>query len=116
MADRGAETTPDVTRLGDRLAGQRHNAFGDRFTINNGPLNRPGGADVLHQHADIGGTSAVRHFLPGQDSGQLLGTAGGIFGRDDPDVQIALATQRLLQCGNGFRLVIFNANQHLFSL
>ena len=53
MTDWRAETTPDVTRLGNRLAGQRHDAFSDRFTVDNGPLNRPGGTDVLHQHTDI---------------------------------------------------------------
>ena len=112
MADWRAETTPDVTRLGNRLAGQRHDAFGYRFTVDDGPLNRPGGTDVLHQHADIGRTSAMRHFHAGQNAGQLLGTAGRIFGRDHPDLQIALAAQRLFQCGDRFRFIIFNANQY----
>ncbi len=91
MADRRAETAPDVARLGDRLAGQRHDAFCNRFTVDNRALNCPGGPDVLHQHADIGRAPAVRNLHPGQDAGQLFSTARGVFGRDHPDLQIALA-------------------------
>ena len=56
------------------------------------------------------------HFLAGQDAGQLLGTARGVFGRDHPDLQITLTAQRLLQGGNRFGFVIFDADQHPLSL
>ncbi len=54
MTHRGAKTPPDVARLRNRVAGQRDHALGDGFTINDRTLNRPGGADVLHQHTNIG--------------------------------------------------------------
>ncbi len=116
MADRGADAAPDVARLRNRLAGQGYNALGQRLAVNHRALHRPGGADILHQHADIGRASAVRHFHPGKNFGQLLRTTGGIFGGDHADVQIALAAQRLLQRGDRFRLVIFNADQHALGL
>ncbi len=116
MADGGADPAPDVARLRNRLAGQGHHAFGQGLAVDHRALHRPGGADVLHQHADIGRTSAVRHFQTGKYFGQLLCAARGIFCRNNADVQIALAAQRSLQRGNRFRLVIFNANQHALSL
>ncbi len=116
MADRRAETTPDVARLRDGVAGQGHDAFGNGFAIDNGALDRPGGADVLHQHADIGRAAAVRHFPPGQNFGQLLRTAGRVFGRDHAQLQILLAAQRFFQRGDSLRLVIFNADQHALRL
>ena len=116
MADRGADAAPDVARLRNRLAGQRHHALGERLAVDHRALHRPGGADVLHQHADIGRASAVRHFQSSKNFGELLCAAGGIFGRNHADLQIALAAQRLLQRGNRFRLVVFDADQHALGL
>ena len=110
MTYRCAQSAPDVPRLGDRLAGQRHHAFGDGFAVDDRALDGPGRADVLHQHADIGRAPAVRHFFAGQDAGQLFGTTGGIFGRNDPNLQVAIAAQRLLQRGDRFRFIILNAD------
>ena len=116
VADRRAEAAPNVSRAGNRFAGQGDHALGDRFAVDNGALNRPGGADVLHQHADIGGASAVRHLFTGENFGQLLGAAGRIFGGHHANRQIALFTQRLAQRSNCLRLVVFDANQHAFRL
>ena len=41
-----------------------------------------GNAEVLHQHADVRGASAVRHLLAGEDLRELFRAAGGIFGGD----------------------------------
>mgnify|MGYP001080152154 CR=1 FL=1 len=60
--------------------------------------------------------SAVRHFQSSKNFGELLCAAGGIFGRNHADLQIALAAQRLLQRGNRFRLVVFDADQHALGL
>ncbi len=116
MTDWRTQTTPDVSRLGDRLAGQRHHPFGNGFTVDDCPLHGPGRTDVLHQYADIGRASAVRHFFAGQNAGQLFGTARGVFGRDNPNLQVALAAQRLLQRSDRFRFIILNADQHPLSL
>ncbi len=58
----------------------------------------------------------MRHFPPGQDFGQLFGPARGIFCRDNPDLNIALAAQRLFQGSYRFRFVIFNTHQNAFRL
>ena len=110
MADRRAEPSPDVARLRHRFAGQGHDAFGQRLAVDNRALHGPGGADVLHQHADIGGAPAVRHLFAGQNFGQLLRAAGRIFGRNNAQLQIIGAAQRALQRGDRFRLVVFNAD------
>ncbi len=116
MTDGGTDAAPDVARLRNRLAGQGHHALGQRLAVDHRALHRPSGADVLHQHADIGRASAVRHFQSGKNFGELLRAAGGIFGRNDADVQIALAAQRLLQRGDRFRLIVFDADQHALGL
>ncbi len=70
----------------------------------------------MHQHTDIGGTSAVWHFHAGQNTGQLLCAARRVFSRDDANVQIAFVTQCLFQRGNRLWFIIFNTNQNPLSL
>ena len=82
MADRGAETRPDIARTRDGFAGQGDDALRQRLAVNHCTFYGIGGADVLHQHADVRGASAVRHLLASQDLRQLFRAAGGIFRRD----------------------------------
>ena len=82
MADRGAEARPDVTRTRDRFAGQGDDALRQRLAVDYRAFHRIGGADVLHQHANVRGASAVRHLLAGEDLRELFRAAGGIFGGD----------------------------------
>ncbi len=58
----------------------------------------------------------MRHFPSGQDFCQLFRAARGIFCRDNPDLNIAFAAQRLFQGSNGVRFVIFNTYQNAFCL
>ncbi len=108
---RRADACPQVARALDRLAGQGHHALNQRFAVDDRPLDGEGGADVLHQHADSGGVLAVRHFLAGQNLGQLLGAAGRVFGGDDAQGNAGLAAQRLFQRRDRLWLVVFNADQ-----
>ena len=65
MADRGAQPCPDVTRTVNSFTGQGDHTLGKRFAVDNGTFNRIGGPDVLHQHADIRGATAVRNLFAG---------------------------------------------------
>ena len=116
MADRRTDASPDVARTLDRFSGQRHHALCQRLTVNHGALHRKGSAHVLHQNADIGRAATVRNLFTGQNTGQLLGAAGGILGRDHADLQIGFFPQRRPQCGNRLRLIVLNTDQHPFSL
>ena len=53
MTHRGAQSRPDVAGSADGFTGQGDDALGQRLAVNNGAFYRIGGADVLHQHADI---------------------------------------------------------------
>ena len=110
MTDWRTQSAPHITWLGDGFTCQRNHALGDGLAINDGALNRPGRADVLHQHANVRRASAVRHFHTGKNFGELFGTARRILGGNDANLEIALTAQRLLQSGDGFRFVIFDAN------
>ena len=81
--DRRTETRPDVARQRNRFAGQRYHAFGQRLAVDHCTLHRVGRPDVLHQDANIGRTSTVRHLLTGQNLRQLFRAAGGVFGWND---------------------------------
>ncbi len=116
MTDRRAQTRPDVARLFYRFTGQRHHAFGQGFAIHHGAFYRIGGADVLHQHADIGGTPAVRHLFAGEDLCQLFRAARRVFGRDNAQRNVVRSCQHRPQHGDRLGFVIFNANQHLARL
>ncbi len=56
------------------------------------------------------------HFLTGENFGQLFGPARRVFGRDDADLQVSIAAQRLFQRGNRLRFVVFDTNEHLLCL
>ena len=53
----------------------------------------------------------MRHFLAGEDLGQLLGAAGRVFGGNNAQPNAGLATQRLFQRRDRFRFVVFDADQ-----
>ncbi len=108
---RRADARPQVARALDRVAGQGHYALNQRFTVDDRSLDGEGGADVLHQYADGRGVLAVRHFLAGQDLGQLFGAAGRVFGGDNAQRNAGLAAQRLLQRRDRLRFVVFDADQ-----
>ena len=108
---RRADARPQVARALDSLAGQGHHALNQRFAVDDRSFDGEGGADVLHQHADGGGVLAVRHFLAGQDLGQLLGAAGRVFGGDNAQPNAGLAAKRLLQRRDRLRFIVFDADQ-----
>ena len=116
MTHRRAQTSPNVTWLRNGFAGQRDDTFGNRLAINNGALYRPCGTHVLHQHAYIGGTAAVRHFDTGKNLRQLFGATRRIFGRYHAQLQLAITAQSMLQRRNRFGFIIFDANQHALCL
>ena len=53
VTHRCPQTCPDVSWFADALTGQCYHTFGERFAVDNGPLNGISGADVLHQHTNI---------------------------------------------------------------
>ena len=116
VAHRRPDTRPDVTRTADGFACQRHYAFGQRLTIDNRALDGKRGADVLHQHADIRGATAMRHLFAGQDLGELFSAARRVFGRDHAQANFMLAVQHGAHHRDRLRLVIFDADQHFARL
>ncbi|MNE65152.1 hypothetical protein D3C80_1606090 [compost metagenome] len=74
----------------------------------------------MHQHANGGRVVAFRHFETGEDFGQLFGTAGRVFSGDHPHFNPhAVSDLRLngrFKRGDGFRFVIFDADQHAFRM
>ncbi len=91
VADRGADSSPDITRLRQRFTGQGDDPLSQWLTINHCPFYGKRGADVLHQHANIGRTPAMRNFPAGEYPGQLFRTAGRVFGRDNTNNQVVIA-------------------------
>ena len=77
-----AQTRPDVARAADGFTGEGNDALSERLAVNDRTFHCIGGADVLHEHADVRGASAVRHLLAGEDLRELFRAAGGIFGGD----------------------------------
>ncbi|CCJ84367.1 hypothetical protein BN133_744 [Cronobacter dublinensis 582] len=116
VTHRRADTRPDVARTAHGLTGQRHHAFGQRLAVNNGALHRKRGADVLHQHADIRRTAAVRHLFTGQDLGQLFRATRRVFGGDHAQADFVLTMEHGAHHGNRLRLVVFDADQHFARL
>ena len=112
MAHRRTQTRPDVARTGNRLAGQRHHALGQRLAVNHRAFHRIGGADVLHQHADIRRASAVRDLLAGENLRQLFCAARRVLGRDNAQANIVTARQHGAQHRDGLRFIVFDTNQH----
>ena len=65
MTNRRAQTRPDVAGTANRFTGKGNDALGKRLAVNNGTFNGIGGADVLHQDANVRRTTAVRDLLAG---------------------------------------------------
>ncbi|MNZ89430.1 hypothetical protein D3C78_1083550 [compost metagenome] len=116
MANRCAQARPDVTGLRNCFTGERHHAFGQRFTVDNRAFYRIRRPDVLHQHANIGGASAMRNLFSGQDLRELFRTARRVFGWNDAQANIVTACQHRTEHGNGLRFIIFNTDQHFAGL
>ena len=112
--DRRTQPCPEVSRRFNRFAGYRHHALNQRFAVGNGAFDGNHGSDVLHQYADIRGTSAGRHFAAGENFGQLFGTAGWVLGRDHAHENLFFPGSDLAQCGNRLRFIVFNADKDLF--
>ena len=76
-----------------------------------------GGGDVETLDAEVSGTLGRWHFLAGQDTDQLLGATGRVERRHLDDLE---GFAERLDCGThgigGFRLVVLDADQHLFRL
>jgi hypothetical protein len=81
-----------------------------------GLVDAVGGADVEALHAEIGGAAAMGHFDAGEHADQLLGAAGRVAGGDGDGFDAFLAAGRDggLDGGEGFGLVVLDADQHLF--
>ncbi len=116
VAHRRADTRPDVARTAHGFACKRHHALGQRLAVNDGALDGKGGADVLHQYADVRGTTAVRHLFTGQDLGKLFRAARRVFGRDHAQADFMLAMQYGAHHRDSLRFVVFNADQHFARL
>ena len=116
VAHRRPETRPDVTGLRHGFAGQGDHALGQRLAVDNRALHRVGGADVLHQYADIRRASAVGNLLAGQYLRQLLSAAGGVFCRYHPQADASNVRQHGAHHRDSLRLVVLNADQHLIGL
>ncbi len=73
------------------------------------------GADVLAEHADIGRQAAAGNLFAGEDLDQLLFATGGVLGGEDLEHIGALANGGA-HGGDGFGLVVLDADQHLLRL
>ncbi len=113
---RRADARPQVAGALDSVAGQGHYALNQRFAVDDRSLDGEGGANVLHQNANSRGVLAVRHFLAGQNFGQLLGAAGRVFGGDDAQPNAGLPAQRQFQRRDCLRFVVFDADQRELGL
>jgi hypothetical protein len=67
----------------------------------------------MHQHTDVGGASAGWHFLANQHAGELLVPAHGIH-RGHRNHLHPCAKRCRLHRGNGFGLVVLDADQRFF--
>ncbi|MNV40021.1 hypothetical protein D3C71_1316210 [compost metagenome] len=116
MTHRRTQPRPDVTRLRNGLACQRHYAFGQRFPVDHRAFHRVSRTDVLHQYANVRRAAAVRNLFPGQNLRQLFCTAGRVFSGNNAQANVVAARQHRTQHGDRLRLVIFNADQHFARL
>ncbi|MCY1398729.1 hypothetical protein D9M71_137660 [compost metagenome] len=78
-------------------------------------MHRQRGGDVDAERADIRRQAAGRDFAAGENLDQLALAAGGVLGRNRPQLERPLADGGLHR-GDGFRLVVLDADQHLFRL
>ena len=58
----------------------------------------------------------MRHLFPGENLGELLGATGGVFGGNHAQRNAMGVAEYSPQHGNGLRLIVFNADQHLVRL
>jgi len=78
---------------------------------------RGGGSHVLTDNAEVGGNTAGRDFLTGEDLNQLLFATGRVFGRDTDDINMMLLMtrhQRGIERFNRLRLIVFDTNHATF--
>ncbi|MNZ80454.1 hypothetical protein D3C78_990870 [compost metagenome] len=115
LADGSADQRLDVHRPRQGGAGQGGDPRNQRAALQYGIGYGHCGADIHTERADIRWQAAARHFAAGEDLDQLALAAGGVFGRHRTQLERPLA-YGLLQGGDGFRLVVLDADQHLFRL
>ena len=58
----------------------------------------------------------MRHLFPGENLGELLGATGGVFGGNHAQRNAMGVAEYSPQHGDGLRLIVFNADQHLVRL
>ena len=104
-----AEANPNVPWLSEGLSCQRYHAANQRFTVDHSTFDGLNGADVLHDDPNVGGVLTGGHFQIGQQFNQLFRTAGRILGRNGANHNV-FAFRGQLQRSNGFRFVVFDAN------
>ena len=112
---RGAEQHLDVHRSGQGLTGQGGNARDQRFAVHHRVMDGHASADVLAEHADIRRQATAGHFHAGENLDQLFFATGGVFGGEYFEL-IAALVQRAAHGGDGFGLIVFDADQHLIRL
>ena len=115
FSHRCADQCLDVHRLGECCTGQGGDA-GDQWLAQQYRIvDRDAGADVLAEHANIGGQAAAWHFFAGENLDQLFFTAGRVLGRKHLEYEGAVADGST-HGFDGFGLVVLNADQHLLWL
>ena len=115
FANRGADQRLHIARARQRFASEGGDARDQRPAQYHGIMDGNTGADVLAEHADIGRQATGWHFFAGEDLDQLFLATRGVLGGEDLE-RVAALLQGLTQCGNGFRFVVLDTNQHLVGL
>ena len=112
--ERRTDQCLDVGRSVHR-AGKGDDAADQRLAVQHRAADGVDGGDVEALHAVFGGAHAVRNGLAGQHVDQLLGATAGVFGWHCHHA-VAVHGGGGLHRGDGLRLVILDADQHLVRL
>ena len=119
MRYRGAQQHFPVTLVGHGVTGHCGDAADQRLAVVHRAVNSRCGTNVLTDDAELGRNATGRDFLAGQNLDQLLFTARGVLGRNGHHIDVMFFVQAFrsaVQCGNGFRLVVFHANHAAFGI
>ncbi len=115
FTDRRADQYLDVHRPRQCFASEGGDARDQRLAEQHGVMDGNAGADVLAEHADIRRQTTAGHLFASEDLDQLLFAAGGVLGRKDLEHEGALTDGRAHR-GDGFGLVVLDADQHVLRL
>ncbi len=115
FTDRRADQYLDVHRPRQCFASEGGDARDQRLAEQHGVMDGNAGADVLAEHADIRWQTTAGHLFASEDLDQLLFAAGGVLGRKDLEHEGALTDGRAHR-GDGFGLVVLDADQHVLRL